>query len=178
MSRRVETRGLWTLSRTGFRRRFTDAGGQVERVANDRGGDHLIVRFEGTTSEPPALVVGHFDTVWPVGTLAKMPMKIDGERASGPGIFDMKASLVMAEFALRSFSENGDRPRRPVTLFWSSDEEIGSPTSRGLIEDLARQSAYALVLESPLAGGMLKTARKGVGGFTIDVRRPRGARGN
>lgn len=149
--------------------RFSDAGGVVERIANEAGGDHLIVRVGTSMTERPALVVGHFDTVWPRGTLAKMPFAVEGDRASGPGIFDMKASLVMAEFALRAFQENKARLKRPVTLLWTSDEEVGSPTSRELIEERARESAYALVLESPLAGGRLKTARKGVGGFVVEV---------
>ncbi len=111
----------------------------------------------------------HFDTVWPAGTLADMPFRIEDDRAYGPGTFDMKASLVLVEFALRAIRESGRRLPRPVVVLCTSDEEIGSPTSRRLIEEHARRSAYALVMEAPLPGGRLKTARKGVGRFSLTI---------
>lgn len=150
--------------------RFQRVGGSVERLANGAGGDHLIIRFAGGgESKTPGLVLGHFDTVWPVGTLARLPVRTEGDRVFGPGIFDMKASLVLAEFAMLTLREHGVRPPRPWTFVFTSDEEIGSPISRPFIEEIARRSAVALVLEPPLAGGRLKTARKGVGGFTVTV---------
>ena len=149
---------------------FATLGGIVRRIANDAGGDHLHVRFgipEDTT--PPSLVLGHFDTVWPIGTLARRPFRVEGHRASGPGIFDMKASLVMARFALEACRKLGLAFPRPVELLLTSDEEIGSQSSRPLIEETARRAAHVLVLEPPLADGGLKTARKGVGVFILDV---------
>lgn len=145
------------------------AGGLVEVVPNAQGGDHLIARFPfpGPASSRPALVLGHFDTVWPNGTLARMPFRLDDGRAYGPGIYDMKAGLAIFLHCMEKARNNP--PPRPVWALFTSDEEIGSPTSRGLIEDLARECAYALVLEPPLADGGLKTARKGVGRFRLEV---------
>jgi glutamate carboxypeptidase len=149
--------------------RLEAAGGRIERVANPSGGDHLVARFFEGTGEPPALLLGHFDTVWPLGTLGRLPWRAEGGRASGPGVFDMKAGLVLIGFALRGLRELGGRPRRPIVVLLTSDEEVGSPTSRTLIESTARGASHALVLEPPLPGGRLKTARKGVGGFTVAV---------
>ncbi len=149
--------------------RFGALGASVRRLNGHSGGDHLHARIGAEGEAFPALILGHYDTVWPVGTLARMPFRVEGGRASGPGIYDMKSSLVIAEFALRALRDLGLSPCRPVEVLFTSDEEIGSPTSRGLIEDVARRCAYALVPEPPLPGGGLKTARKGVGRFTLDV---------
>jgi glutamate carboxypeptidase len=156
------------LDRLGVRiaDHLRSAGGSVEIVANDRGGDHVAARFPGPAARRPALVLGHFDTVWPHGTLVKMPFRIDDGRAFGPGTYDMKAGLTIF---LTLMERRLGEPTRPVWALFTSDEELGSPTSRPLIEDLARQCAYALVLEPPLADGSLKTARKGVGRFRLDV---------
>jgi glutamate carboxypeptidase len=146
-------------------------GGAVEVVQNNLGGDHVLARFPGPDARRPALVLGHFDTVWPLGTLELMPFRVDGGRAYGPGIYDMKAGLVifLCRMAESRFNPNIRPATRPIWALFTSDEEIGSPTSRGLIEGLARQCAYVLVLEPPLADGRLKTARKGVGRFHLDV---------
>ncbi len=146
------------------------AGGSVEMVPNEKGGDHILARFTGPADRRPALVLGHFDTVWPHGTLAKMPFRVDRHRACGPGIYDMKAGLAIFLRPIdNSLFDTSRTAPRPIWALFTSDEEIGSPTSRGLIEDLARRCAYVLVLEPPLADGSLKTARKGVGRFRIDV---------
>jgi glutamate carboxypeptidase len=143
------------------------AGGAVEIVANDRGGDHVLARFPGPDERRPALVLGHFDTVWPLGTLEKMPFRVEGGRAYGPGSYDMKAGLaIFLRCMERSLCVSAPRP---IWALFTSDEEIGSPTSRGLIESVARHCAYVLVLEPPLADGSLKTARKGVGRFRLAV---------
>jgi glutamate carboxypeptidase len=149
--------------------RLARAGGIVERRENPKGGDHLIARFFTEQPGAPALLVGHFDTVWPIGTLALRPFKIEGDKIYGPGIFDMKGGLVLAEFALASLRAANTPPPRPVVCLFTSDEEIGSPTSRALVEELAREAAYALILEPPLPDGSLKTARKGVGHFRVEV---------
>ena len=161
---------LDALART-LAKRLEAIGGRVEVVANPDGGDHLIARFDGGyggVEERPTLVLGHFDTVWPVGTLAGMPFRVEGDRAFGPGAYDMKASLVLVEFALRALREAELTPARPVEVLLTSDEEIGSPTSRALIEDRARAASHVLVVEPPLANGYLKTARKGVGAYRVD----------
>ncbi len=147
-------------------------GARVDLLANAKGGDHLRVRFDFGGPEPdaaPTLVLCHFDTVWPIGTLATMPFRIDDGRAFGPGTFDMKASLVLLEYAAAALRSLGLRPPRPIVALLTSDEEIGSPTSRALIEAEAREAAQVLVMEAPLPGGRLKTARKGVGNFTLTI---------
>ena len=145
--------------------RWEELGGRVERVD----GGHLVGRFFTAAPGKPALVVGHFDTVWPVGTIERLPWRREGERIYGPGVYDMKASLVLVAAALEGLAAAGASPSRPVTVVFTSDEEVGSKTSRALIEEQARRSAFALVLEPPLAGGALKTARKGVGRFEVEV---------
>jgi glutamate carboxypeptidase len=150
--------------------RLSHQGASVEIVANEQGGDHVLGRFPGITGLRPALVLGHFDTVWPRGTLERMPFRVDeAGRAFGPGIFDMKASLVVFFEAMRQLKKNDVALYRPIWVLFTSDEEIGSPSSRGLIERLAREAAYVLVLEPALADGGLKTSRKGVGRFHLEV---------
>jgi len=118
------------------------------------------VRFGGSAGNR-VLLLGHTDTVWPAGELAKRPFKIDGGRATGPGVFDMKSGIVLMWMALRAVKDC------PVTVLLNSDEEIGSNSSRALIEREAGQCRAVLVLEPSLPGGALKTARKGVGRFTV-----------
>jgi glutamate carboxypeptidase len=147
-----------------------DAGAAVEIIPNAQGGNHLIGRFSGPAGQRPALVLTHFDTVWPIGTLERMPFRLDETgRAHGPGVFDMKASLVVLLAVMDQLHKNPHLLPRPVWALFTSDEELGSPTSREHIEALAVVSAYALVLEPALADGGLKTARKGVGRFLLDV---------
>ena len=116
------------------------------------------------------LVLGHLDTVYDVGTLARMPFRIARGRAWGPGTFDMKSGLVIALFAVDALRRAGLRPSRRLVFLWTSDEEIGSESSRAIIEREARRSDAALVLE-PADGprGNLKTARKGVGEVVLVV---------
>ncbi len=150
--------------------RLAAIGGQVAMVANPDGGDHLIARFfEGSAKTKPTLILGHFDTVWPVGTLPGMPCRVEGDRMFGPGVYDMKASLILVEFALRALQDAGLQPNRRVEVLLTSDEEIGSPTSRALIEERARLASHVLVIEPPLANGALKTGRKGVGAYRLTV---------
>jgi glutamate carboxypeptidase len=149
--------------------RLDDLGGLVEVIANRAGGNHVLGRFPGQPQNRPALVLGHFDTVWPAGTLVKMPIREETGRLFGPGIFDMKASLAMLIAVLEVLRARTLRPGCPVTVLLTSDEEIGSPTSRSMIEELAHESKHVLVLEPPLADGSLKTERKGVGSFTIEI---------
>ena len=151
--------------------RFSAIGGEVTVLPQDTAGDHVRVVFpgEGDPDARPTLVLCHFDTVWPVGTLAGMPFRVEDGRAYGPGIFDMKSSIVIVEHAIRAARAAGLALPRPLTLLLTSDEEVGSRTSRASIEAEAQTSAHVLVLEAPLPGGNLKTARKGVGRYTIAV---------
>lgn len=109
------------------------------------------------------VLVGHMDTVWPLGTIDRWPFSIDGSRATGPGAFDMKAGIVQLFMAL-----SGTDDRTGITVLLTADEEVGSPSSRALIEDTARGARAALILE-PSAGGALKTARKGVSNYELLV---------
>jgi glutamate carboxypeptidase len=150
--------------------RYRAVGAQVEVIANETRGDHVRARIgNGQGQGKPALVLCHFDTVWPVGSLETHPFRIEDGKAYGPGIFDMQSSLMLAEFALRAVRDLRLSLPRPVTVLMTSDEEIGSTTSRALIEEEARRSEYVLVMESPLPGGVLKTARKGVGDFDLEI---------
>lgn len=147
-------------------------GAVVSVIDNPVRGNHLRVLVPPMVPAPgraPILLLGHFDTVWPVGVLSQRPFRVEHERALGPGAFDMKGGLVIAEFAVRAILALDLPLSRPVTLMLNSDEEIGSTTSRGLIEAEAAQAAAVLVLEPALPDGALKTARKGVGGYTITV---------
>jgi glutamate carboxypeptidase len=119
---------------------------------------------------PMQLLLGHLDTVWPVGTLAEMPFTVDGDTVRGPGVFDMKGGLAMILLALGALRRLGVDPPLTPLVFVNSDEEIGSHESRRHILRLARRVRRAWVLEPSLGpDGSLKTARKGVGRFTIRV---------
>lgn len=145
---------------------------QVETVENNQAGNHLLIRWSPPEVEPqlkPWLVVGHFDTVWPLGTLDKMPFRQEGDRIFGPGTYDMKADIALAWYTVHQMQEMKIAPARPVCFLWTSDEEVGSRTSRTLIEKKAVDAHAALVLEPPLANGALKTSRKGVGSYRLDV---------
>jgi glutamate carboxypeptidase len=142
----------------------------VERIVAPNCGEHLLIRAfgEAGNGNQATLILGHTDTVHPRGTLhAQQGVRTDGIRLYGPGVFDMKASCVMAIEALRSVTTAGFAPRCPVTLLLTCDEEIGSATGRALVEREARQAAQVLVLEPPGPGGCVKTARKGVGMWTV-----------
>jgi glutamate carboxypeptidase len=146
-------------------------GAEVELFSHPSFGATLRARYN-VAEEPTRqlLVVGHLDTVWPLGTLADRPFRIEDGRAFGPGIFDMKAGVAVAAFAMRAIRELGRRTRRPVTMLMTCDEETGSHFSREIIEDEARTATAALVLEPPIPGGTIKTGRKGVGEFELIIR--------
>jgi len=136
---------------------------------NPSGEDHIVAQFAGQDPRSPALVLGHYDTVWPQGTIGTMPFRVENGRAFGPGILDMKASLAMFLRVMELIERVGLSLPRPVWAIFTADEESGSHTSRRLIEEVARKSAYVLVLEPALADGGLKTSRKGVGRFRLEV---------
>jgi glutamate carboxypeptidase len=152
--------------------RFRNAGATVQVIANAERGNHVRATFTSPGCDPaakPGLILCHFDTVWAVGSLVTHPYRIAEGKAYGPGIFDMKTSLVLAEYALHAVRDLQLALPRPVTVLMTSDEEVGSRTSRDLIESEALRSAYVLVMESPLANGTLKTTRKGIGGFDLTI---------
>ena len=151
----------------------TQLGGKVRRHRRHACGDLLEVRFGGGSrgkgKSKPLLLLGHLDTVWPLGTLKTMPFRIADGRIWGPGTLDMKAGVAMALTAIEALHRT-DMFGGPVVLLLTSDEEVGSSASRATIERLARECAAAYVLE-PAQGltGSYKTARKGVGGYTLRV---------
>ena len=129
-------------------------------------GDVLELRFDHRYSRKPLLLLGHLDTVWPVGTLAGMPWREENGRYWGPGVLDMKAGVAMALAAISTLREL--KLARPVTLLLNSEEEVGSPVSRVITERLALESEAVFVLE-PAQGLAYKTARKGVGFYNVRV---------
>ncbi len=148
--------------------RLAAIGGTVTRVPSTTAGDHLRVSFGQGSRQ--ILLLGHFDTVWPIGQLTTMPLKRENGRLYGPGIFDMKAGIGLATLATRAVLAEGGLDQCQVVMLWTADEEIGSTTSRALIEAEAKRSVAALVFEPSLPGGGLKTSRKGVGQFEMRVR--------
>jgi glutamate carboxypeptidase len=145
--------------------KFERLGGQIVYVPADRFGDHLRVRFSGNSNEQ-ILLLGHMDTVWPAGEAEKRPFRIDVGKATGPGVFDMKAGILLMWMAVQGL-QNREALTKNITILLTSDEEVGSNSSRSLIESEAAKCKAVLVLEPSLPGGMLKTARKGVGRFTL-----------
>jgi glutamate carboxypeptidase len=144
-----------------------ELGGRVKRHRQKAFGDVLEIRFGPARSKRGrVLLLGHLDTVWPMGTLAKMPWREAGEKLWGPGVLDMKAGVVMALEAVAALRELG--AERPVMLLLNSEEEVGSPVSRAITEKLAEECAAVFVLE-PAQGLAYKTARKGVGHFQLRV---------
>lgn len=136
-------------------------------------GDHVRVELRPRREKPQGqiLVLGHLDTVYALGTITRMPFRIARGRAWGPGVFDMKSGLVIALFAVGALRKGHVQPRKRLVFLWTTDEEIGSGTSRAWVEREARRSDAVLVLE-PASGpdGRLKTARKGVGEIELIVR--------
>jgi glutamate carboxypeptidase len=150
--------------------RFEALGGHAKFHQVPDFGNHLQIDFSGRSGKP-ILLLGHLDTVYPLGTLAKMPCEINKGRLHGPGVLDMKSGVALAMQAIEALRAwNEDELSRPVTVLLVSDEEIGSHSSRRITESLAKKSAAVLVLE-PSYGlhGAVKTARKGVGEYHIKV---------
>jgi glutamate carboxypeptidase len=159
-------------------RRLERIGAQVTRLPQRDRGDHLraeffVGRHPTGSAQRQILLLGHFDTVWPLGQLERMPLEHRNGRLHGPGVFDMKAGIALAMLAVRAVNSQlstVDGPLARIVMLWTTDEEIGSETSREAIESEARRSAAVLVLEPSLPGGALKTSRKGCGTFEIVAR--------
>ena len=150
-------------------RRLADLGGAVEFLRREASGDHLRVTFGDGARQ--VLLLGHFDTVWPVGQLEQMPVNERDGRLYGPGVFDMKAGIAIAMTAVKALDASRRHPADArLVMLWTADEERGSLTSRQAIEMEARRSDAVLVLEPSLSGGALKTTRKGCGEFHLVVR--------
>lgn len=147
--------------------RLSREGARVERLPQRDAGDHL--RAEYFKGERQILLLGHFDTVWDVGQVTRMPVRREGDRLFGPGVFDMKAGIAIGMLAARALAASV-QPGCRVVMLWTSDEEVGSRSSRETIECEARRSDAVFVLEPALPGGAVKTSRKGVGQFELTVR--------
>jgi glutamate carboxypeptidase len=143
-------------------------GARVERLPQAAAGDQ--VRAEIGEGSSQVLLLGHLDTVWPIGQLERMPVRTKAGRLYGPGVFDMKAGIALAMLALRALVHLRQQAKRRAVLLLTSDEEIGSGASRARIEAEADRSSAVLVLEPALPGGGVKTSRKGVGEYRVEAR--------
>src|ERR1700754_5241585 len=143
----------------------------IERVPGREGrGDHLVARSAWGQDAPGILVLSHLDTVHPLGFIQRLPFAIDGDSAFGPGIYDMKGGAYLAYHAFREICANGARPPLGITQLYVSDEEIGSPASRALIESEGRKAKYVLVTEPARDGGKIVTGRKGAERSEVFIR--------
>ena len=158
---------LATMVAEGYR----DLPATIERVAGHFGcGDHILARSSWGQDAPGILVLSHLDTVHPLGFIQRLPFRIEGDSAFGPGIYDMKGGAYLAYHAFAQLCATLERSPLGVTQLYVSDEEIGSPTSRALIEAEGRKAKYVLVTEPARDGGKIVTARKGVARFEIFVK--------
>src|SRR5450432_1024128 len=158
---------LATLVADGYR----DLPVSIERIAGHSGcGDHLAVRSSWGQDAPGIRVLSHLETVHPIGFIERLPFRVEGDSAFGPGIYDMKGGAYLAYHAFRQLCAGSERSPLGVTQLYVSDEEIGSPTSRALIEAEGRKAKYALVTEPARDGGKIVTGRKGVARFEIFIK--------
>jgi len=140
---------------------------KTERIYADGYGEHLIIRaFENVSDKKPILILGHTDTVHPIGSKQQNPTRIEDAKLYGCGTFDMKANIVVMLEVFRAFGSFGVKPMRPINVLLSCDEEVGSDTGRTYVEREAKSAKYCLVFE-PSANGKVKTGRKGTGGYTL-----------
>ncbi|MBR1210501.1 M20 family metallopeptidase [Bradyrhizobium sp. JYMT SZCCT0180] len=150
---------------------YRDLPATVERIAGKDGcGDHLVARSSWGQDAPGILVLSHLDTVHPLGFIERLPFKIEGDSAFGPGIYDMKGGAYLAYHAFRQICADSARSPLGITQMFVSDEEIGSPTSRALIETEGRKAKYVLVTEPARDGGKIVTGRKGVARFEVFIK--------
>lgn len=144
-------------------------GAQVESIPRDQVGDILLAKWNADAPGKPITFVGHMDTVWPLGTLAERPVRIEDGRLYGPGSIDMKAGLAVMVSAIKALRDRGEFPDRPIWALITSDEEIGSTHSQDLIIEIAQQSGLCLVVEPATPEGAVKTWRKGVTDFRLKI---------
>ncbi|MGW8823167.1 M20 family metallopeptidase [Paenibacillus lautus] len=150
-------------------RLYEEAGFQVTVQAQTERGDNLLITHP-EAANPEILIIAHMDTVFPEGTVAERPFSRDGKRAYGPGVFDMKASQVMTLYAIKHLIESGSDSYKNLRIILNSDEEVGSVHSRALIEEQAKLSKYALIVEPSDEDGTLVTGRRGGGKYYLTVK--------
>jgi glutamate carboxypeptidase len=150
---------------------YRDLPASTERIAGRNGcGDHLVARSSWGQDAPGILILSHLDTVHPMGFIERLPFAIEGDSAFGPGIYDMKGGAYIAHHAFRQLCADGGRSPLGITQLYVSDEEIGSPTSRALIEREGQKAKYVLVTEPARDGGKIVTGRKGTGRFEVFIK--------
>jgi glutamate carboxypeptidase len=149
---------------------FEAVNGRARVHRAEEFGDSVQIDFPGREKIKPVLLLGHFDTVYPLGTLAQMPCHVADGRLYGPGVLDMKSGIALMLYAIQALQAWHAALPRPVKVLLVSDEEVGSYSSRKITEGLALESAAVLVLEPAAAGGAVKTARKGVGEYKLNVK--------
>ena len=151
--------------RTRVQKILPDA--RVERISAENYGEHMIIRCFGAASNlKPVFILGHSDTVHPIGSKKQNPTRIEDGKFYGCGIFDMKANIVVMLEVFRAIKTFGLSPCRPINIFIACDEEVGSVTGREFVEREAKKAEFCLVFE-PSANGKVKTGRKGTGGYTL-----------
>jgi glutamate carboxypeptidase len=150
---------------------YRDLPARVERIAGRDGcGDHLVARSSWGQETPGILILSHLDTVHPMGFIERLPFKVEGDSAYGPGIYDMKGGAYLAYHAFRQLCAAAAPSPLGITQLYVSDEEIGSPTSRALIEKEGQRAKYVLVTEPARDGGKIVTGRKGVARFEVLIK--------
>lgn len=161
-------KGIDTIG-TLLKSRFERLGFIIEVLEEKEHGNHLVIQHRDAQNSH-IIIIGHMDTVFPEGTVKKRPFMIKGDRAYGPGVIDMKASLVELVYALTVMKQTGNKGYKNVQIVLNSDEELGSPTSRAVIMREAMNKEYALILEAARPDGSIVTARRGGGQFHIFVK--------
>lgn len=149
-------------------RKWEETGASVRFIEQERYGNHL--RVEWGEGAEQILILCHMDTVWDAGEASRRPFRVENGKAYGPGAYDMKGGIVEALYAVKALKAKGLSPAERVVILHNSDEEIGSPSSRPVIEEEALKSKAVLVLEPSAQGGALKTWRKGVGMFEVSIK--------
>ncbi|MCC7207594.1 MAG: M20 family metallopeptidase [Anaerolineae bacterium] len=149
--------------------RLAALGAQVERFPQTAVGDQLLAKWNADAPGKPILFLMHLDTVWPVGVLAARPVHVEGDRLIGPGTWDMKGSIALVLSVIDGLRQRGEFPQRPIWALFTTDEETGSVYSTDLIERTATQAGLCLVMEFATPDGGLKTWRKGIAQYTVNV---------
>jgi glutamate carboxypeptidase len=148
----------------------TISGVNVEVLQASNYGEHLrVTAFADAAEQEPIMLLGHTDTVHARGSIIERPWRVEGNKAFGPGVFDMKGNCILALEVIRAFAQTGTQPKRPVVLLLTCDEETGSLSGRALVEAEARKAKSVLVLEPPGSGGRAKTGRKGTGMYSLEA---------
>lgn len=149
---------------------FKQMGAAVTRYPQEKVGDFLLAKWNADAPGKPIMFLIHIDTVWPIGTLAERPTRIDADgKLFGPGAIDMKGGITVTMWAIKGLIERGELPNRPIWVLMTSDEEVGSIYSEPVIKEAAAQAGLVLVMEPATKEEALKTWRKGVGTYHIDI---------